>query len=234
MKMSRLGLFLAVIFTCGVSVFSQPVIVVYDPITEVKESTLSPADEAIFNTATEAAKRNISRDTCEPEIEMAGFITGAFSKAGSKQTLIFYQYCQTGNGFGWVGLVLIDSGKLAGNYIAEVGWTVGIDRVPDVNKNGTDEFTLAYSGGMHQGMGGTGVDLMEFSGGLPKGIGWYKAEEFGPTEAASAWKLTAKTGATPAYFKQKYVSRENSDYRKVGANAPTKLGKPISSFSAVK
>lgn len=195
---------------------------------------LSAADEAVFNSGVAAAKLKVSKDTCEPEIDIAGFATGAFTKAGAKQTIVFYQYCQTGNGFGWAGLVLIDGGKLSGNYLAEAGWTVGIGAVADINKNGLDEFTLAYSGGMHQGMGGTGVDLFEFSGGSPKGLGWYKAEEFGPTETVSVWKLTAKPGAMPSFFKQKFTSRENSAYRKIGTNAPTKLGKPISNFSAVK
>ena len=108
-------------------------------------------------------------------------MNGAFTTAGPKQTLVFYQFCQTGNGLGWVGLVLIEDGKVIGNYISDGGWSANIGVVPDINQNGLNEFTLAYSGGMHQGQGGVGVDLMEFSGGHPKGIGWYKAEEYADT-----------------------------------------------------
>jgi hypothetical protein len=234
MKTSKLASAATLVLGLAASAFSQATVVVHDPTKEPREVKLTAADQAVFDTATAAAKRRISAETCDPEIDFAGFAKGAFTRSGAKQTLVFYQYCQTGNGFGWVGLVLIDGGRVMGNYIAEAGWTVDIETVPDINKNGLDEFTLAYSGGMHQGMGGTGVDLMEFVGGEPKGIGWYKAGEFGPTESASAWKLTAKTGATPLYFKQKYTSGENRPYRKVGANTPAKLGKANTNFSAVK
>jgi hypothetical protein len=216
------------------AVFAQNVLTVYDPLKEAVETKLNAADETVFNTAVTAAKRQVSKDTCEPEIDLSGQASGSFTKPGAKQTLIFYQYCQTGNGFGLAGLVLIEDGKVAGNYLAEAGWTVDVRAVADVNKNGLDEFTLTYSGGMHQGMGGTGVDLMEFSDGMPKGIGWYKAEEFGPTESASAWMLTAKPGAKPVFSKQKYASREGGDYKKVGAATPAKLTEVISKFTAVK
>ena len=88
--------------------------------------------------------------------------------------------------------------------------------------------------GMYQGLGGFGVDLMEFLVGIPKCIGWYKAEEFADTEAVSVWKLTAKPGPVPVFYKQKYFSGENSKYRKVGANAVTKLTKVNGKFTAVK
>ena len=87
---------------------------------------------------------------------------------------------------------------------------------------------------MHQGMGGVGVDLLEFSGGLPKGIGWFKAEEFGPTEAASKWKLSAKPGASPVFYKQKYFSGEGRNFRRVGANGIAKLTKVNGEFTVVK
>lgn len=226
---------IAVFATCTLSVFSQAIVVVSDPTKAAKEVKLSVADQALFDSAMPAVKKAISTETCNADmIEVAGFANGSFSRPGSKQTLIFYQYCQTGNGFGWVGLVLIDGGKVAGSYISDASWTVGIGAVADLNKNGLDEFTLAYSGGMHQGQGGVGVDLMEFSGGIPKGIGWYKAEEFADTESVAVWKLTAKTGTVPIFYKQKFISNENSKYRKVGANAVTKLTKVSGKFTAVK
>lgn len=221
--------------SCTVTAFSQGTVVVHDPTKETVEVKLSAADQALFDSALPAVKKSISTETCNADsIEVVGVANGAFSKPASKQTLVFYQYCQTGNGFGWVGLVLIDGGKVVGNYISEAGWTAGINAVPDVNQNGLDEFALAYSGGMHQGQGGIGVDVMEFAGGIPKGIGWYKAEEFADTEAVAVWKLTAKPGAVPVFYKQKYFSGENSKYRKVGANGVAKLTKVNGKFTAVK
>lgn len=220
---------------CTLTAFSQGTVVVNDPTKEQPDVKLTAADQALFDSALPAVKKAISTDTCNADsIEVAGFADGTFSKTGAKQRLIFYQYCQTGNGFGWVGLVLIEGSKVVGSYISDSSWTVGIGAVPDINQNGLDEFILEYSGGMHQGQGGVGVDLMEFSGGVPKGIGWYKAEEFADTEAVSVWKLTAKPGPIPVFYKQKYFSGENSKYRKVGANAVTKLTKVNGKFTAVK
>jgi hypothetical protein len=218
----------------AVSAYGQATITVYDPTRIKPEEKISPAVQAAVETASASASKSISEDTCKREVEIMGTATGSFTRAGAKQTLAFYQYCQTGNGFGWAGLVLIEGGKVTGNYIAEAGWTVAIERVADVNGNGLDEFALAYSGGMHQGQGGTGVDLLEFTNGSPKGFGWYKAEEFGPTEASNVWKLTAKPGPTPLYYTQKFFSGENSKYRPVGKTVAAKLGKPFSKFTAVK
>ena len=235
MKMRKLAFVVAVMAGSVASAFGQGSVVVSDPTKGTEPAKLSAADQAIFDTAMPAVKAKIPKETCEPEIEVAGYAAGAFTKAGAKQKLVFYQYCQTGNGFGWAGLVLIEGGKVAGSYISEAGWTGDINAVADINQNGLDEFALAYSGGLHQGQGGTGVDVMEFSDGLPKGIGWYKAEEFGPTEASTAWKLTAKPGATPIFYKQKFFSGEGSKYKRVGAAVVTKLTKVFTSkFSAVK
>ena len=114
------------------------------------------------------------------------------------------------------------------------GWGVDIAPVNDINQNGILEFTLAYSGGLHQGRGGTGVELMEFADGLPGGIGWYKAEEFDEGETSSSWKLTAKPGTTPVYYKQKFVSRSGGKARPVGKSVVTKLDKAfVSKFEIV-
>lgn len=234
MKTRHLGFAVAAFLLCCVSAFPQGLVVVHDPTKEVVETKLSSADEAIFNSALPPVRKKISSDVCAGEIEVAGFASGAFTKAGVKQTLVFYQYCQTGNGFGWVGLVLIDGGKVEGNFIAEAGWTVGINLIPDINQNGVDEFALAYSGGMHQGMGGVGVDVMEFSNGVPKGLGWYKAEEFGPTEAITKWKLSAKPAASPIFYKQKYFSGEGQDFKRIGTNGIAKLTKVNAEFMVVK
>lgn len=182
-----------------------------------------------------AVRRMITSETCAESFQEAGVARGAFTAAGKRQSLIFYQYCQTGNGFGWNGLVLIEGDRVVGNFVSDGGWGMDITAVSDINQNGILEFTLAYSGGLHQGQGGTGVDLMEFSGGLPKGIGWYKAEEFGPTEAVTSWKLTAKPGKTPVFYKQKYFSGEGRRPRPVGRSVVTKLDKTfVSKFEVVK
>jgi hypothetical protein len=214
---------------------AQGTVVVHDPTKDAAEVKLTTAEQALFDGAMPAVKRHVSSENCDTQTrDTAGVAHGAFTRAGAKQTLIFYQYCQTGNGLGWVGLVLVDGGKVVGNYIADSGWTIGIESIPDLNGNGLDEFTLAYGGGMHQGQGGVGVDLMEFAGGLPKGLGWYKAEEYADTQATSVWKLTAKPGKIPIFYKQKFFSGENEKYRARGGAVVTKLGAAYGKFEAIK
>jgi len=215
---------------------SSQIVVVHDPTKTSPVTKLTAAEKRIFERdALPPVRKMIKSEVCEESLQDAGVVRGAFTAASKRQSLIFYEYCQTGNGFGWNGLALIEGDKVVGNFVSEGGWGVDIALVPDINQNGILEFTLAYSGGLHQGIGGTGVDLMEFSDGLPVGIGWYKAEEFGPTGATNSWKLTAKPGKTPAFYKQKYSSGEGKRPRPVGRNAVTKLDAVfVSRFEPVK
>ena len=211
-------------------------VVVHDPTIAAKETTMTAAERKIFERdALPAVRKMIPTDTCEESLQDAGVARGAFTAPGKRQSLIFYEYCQTGNGLGWNGLVLIEGDAVIGNFVSEGGWGVDIASVPDVNQNGTLEFALAYSGGLHQGHGGTGVDLMEFSNDLPDGIGWYKAEEFGESEASTSWKLTAKPGKSPIFYKQKFFSGRNGWSRAAGKAVVTKLDKVfVSNFERVK
>jgi hypothetical protein len=215
---------------------SAQVVVVNDPTITSPVTKLTAAEKRIFERdALPPVRKMIGPEACDESLQDAGVVRGAFTAAGKRQSLIFYEYCETGNGFGWNGLALIEGDKVVGNFVSEGGWGVYIAPVTDINQNGILEFTLAYSGGLHQGIGGTGVDLMEFAAGLPTGLGWYKAEEFGPTGATDSWKLTAKPGKTPVFYKQKYSSGEGKKPRPVGRNVVTKLGSEfVSKFEAVK
>lgn len=219
----------------GCAAVGQTVVVV-DPTKDSPEAKLSATEDKILKTqAVPRVKKKLTDAVCTAEPELAGVAYGAFTKAEAKQTLIFYQYCQTGNGLGWAGLVLIEGGNMIGNWAADSGWTQEIAVVPDINKNGLDEFTLSWGGGMHQGQGGVGVDLMEFSGGMPKGLGWFLSEQFADTEAVNVWKVTAKPGPVPVFYKQKYFSGENQKYRPVGGRTVFNLKKTFTGgFEVVK
>jgi hypothetical protein len=219
---------------CSVFASGQGSVVVADPTKTEPEAKLSAAEQNVFDKALPAVRKKISSDICEDSVEVAGVVRGAFSRPASQQTLIFYQYCQTGNGLGWAGIVLIEAGKVVGNFIADAGWTFDAGSLPDINMNGLDEFTLSYGGGMHQGQGGVGVDIMEFSAGRPKGIGWFLAEKFTDTETTTVWKVTVKTGKVPIYYRQKYIALEGGKYRRSGGPLLFKLAKPIGSFEVVK
>ena len=226
---------MALVLACLGTVWPQ-LVVVNDPTVTAKQAEMTAAERKIFERdALPAVRQIIKSDVCEESLQDAGVARGAFTAPGKRQSLIFYEYCQNGNGFGMNGLVLIEGDNVAGNFISDGGWGVDIAPVPDINQNGILEFTLAYSAGLHQGVGGTGVELMEFSGGLPTGIGWYKAEEFGPTETSNSWKLTAKPGKPPVYYKQKVVTREGGKPRAAGKSVVAKLDKAfVSKFEEVK
>ena len=222
------------LFIVGVfSAYGQGTVVVVDPTKTADEALLSKADEAVFNKALPAVRKHVA-EACTEEVEISGIAHGAFSKPGAKQTIVFYQYCQTGNGLGWVGIVLMENGRVVGNFIDESGWSVDAGSLPDINQNGLDEFTLSYGGGMHQGQGGIGVDIMEFSNGIPKGIGWFQAEKFDDTQSTTVWKVTATPGKIPVYYKQKYFSGEDEKYRRIGAVAKLRLTEATSKFVVVK
>ena len=225
------------IFLCffTISVFGQQTLVINDPTVEMKSTAISSADEDLIKTKVlpKARKKWILKDSpCEESFEVSGAAKGAFTKANSNQTLVFYAFCQTGNGLGNNGLVVIEDGKVVSSYVSEGGWAQGLKALPDINQNGLNEFALYYSGGMHQGQGGTGVDIIEFSGANLKGIGWFNAESF--TETSNfGFKITAKIGKPPVFYREKYTNK-NEKWRKSGKLEPLKLTKIYSQFEALK
>lgn len=223
------------LFLFGSFTYGQGTVVINNPTVTAKETKLSAADQPLIDrNALPKIKAKYQGDACEVNLENAGVIHGSFTRAGADQTLTYFQICQTGNGLGVIGLVLIENGKVIGNFASDGGWTDSIELVPDVNQNGLNEFTLSYSGGMHQGQSGTGVDLVEFKNGFPVGIGWYLAEKTDENDSSQVWKLTAKPGKIPIYYRQKYLSADGTKWRRSGVATAFKLGKAYSKFTAVK
>lgn len=235
MKYKRfVSLLLAPILLAG-AVFAQKTIVINDPTVKVDPAkVVSPSSEDLIkrDVLPKARKYWAKTAACEEEYEAQGEAQGAFSKPNSNQKLVFYQFCQTGNGLGNNGLVLIENGKVIGSYVSEGGWALDIEPLPDINQNGLNEFLLYYSGGMHQGEGGTGVDVLEFSLANLKGLGWFQSEGF--TEDDSwVYKVSVRPGKPPAFYREKYISNDDK-FQKTGKIAPFKLGKTYSSFTVLK
>ena len=234
MKYKRLIGVLTAQILLAAAVFAQAAIVINDPVAEPAKPVVSPADSALMERMVlpKARQNWTENEACTEDYQVMGEASGAFTRAGAKQKLIFYQFCQTGNGLGNNGLVLIENGKVVGSYISESGWAMDLKALPDINQNGLHEFLLYYSGGMHQGQGGVGVDIMEFSAGGVKGLGWFQAEGF--TEDDSwAYKVSVKKGKTPVFYREKYISK-NDTLRKSGKIAAFKLGKTYSSYSVLQ
>jgi len=229
------GVLLAVFLSVGVS-FAQQTVVINDPTVKSDATAIRTAGDDLIKREVlpKARKYWAKNQACDEDFQIMGEASGAFSKPKSNQKLVFYQFCQTGNGFGNNGLVLIENGKIVGSYVSESGWATDLEALPDINQNGLNEFLLYYSGGMHQGIGGTGVDLMEFSAvaGV-KGLGWFQSDSYGEEPGDWSYKVSVKTGKTPVFYREKYISK-NDKLQKSGKPAPFKLGKAFGSFTALK
>lgn len=215
---------------------AQKTVVVIDPtIPTADVGTVATAtnQEEIDRVALPKLKARYENDGCTVNLELAGETSGSFTKVNSKETIAFYQVCQTGNGLGVVALVVTENGKVTGIYGSDSGWSFDLGSLPDIDSNGLDELTLSFGGGMHQGKGGVGVEIVQFKSGLPMVLGWFQAEELTDTEPTAAWRVTAKTGKIPVYYRQKFVSNDGKRWRRSGANAVFKLTKGTSKYEAV-
>jgi hypothetical protein len=234
MKFMRFMWMLLILFLPAAVSFAQTM-TIYDPTVDNAETELGDSDRKLMETGVlPKVRKKLVSDSCSDSYEFSGAIQGSFTRAGAKQTLVFYQFCETGNGLGNIGLALLENGKVAGSWVAESGWAYGIRRVADVNANGIDEFTLAYSGGMHQGQGGIGVDIVEFTKSVPRGLGWFHAEAITDTESDWGYKVTVKKGKIPVFYRQKYRSTEGSPWMKLGRNTRFALKKVFDEYIAVK
>ena len=219
------------------SAAGQSTIVVNDPTVDATKIELSRSEQVLFEKQVlPAAKEKLASDLCdEAEPEVTGRAVGAFTRAGANQTLIFYQYCQTGNGLGSVGVAIIENKKIVASFVsAEGGWSDRAATIPDLNQNGLDEVALYYSGGLHQGAGGTGVDIMEFSNGNLKGLGWFLAEEFTESSLVTGYKIVAKQAKLPTFTRTKYIQNAAGKWRKAGDPVAIKLKSAVVRFEAIK
>jgi hypothetical protein len=217
------------------AIFAQQTVVINDPTVKSDATPVRTAGNDLIKREVlpKAQKYWAKNEACDVDFQVIGEASGSFSKPKSNQKLVFYQFCQTGNGFGNNGLVLLEGGKIVGSYVSESGWAMDLKVLPDINQNGLNEFLLYYSGGMHQGQGGTGVDLMEFSATDVKGLGWFQSDSYGEETGDWSYKVSVKTGKTPIFYREKYISK-NDKLQKSGKPATFKLGKAYSSYTVLK
>lgn len=238
MKNSYLFTLLTTIFLSAIFVSGQQLVVINNPSDDDNPKQISAATENLIKRQVlpKVRKYWAANEACEEDFAVMGEAKGAFTKAKADQTLVFYQFCQTGNGFGNNGLVLIENGKIVRSYVSEGGWALNLRSLPDINKNGLNEFLVYYSGGMHQGAGGTGVDVMEFSANGVKGLGWFQAYSFNDENENEnfSYKVSVKPGKTPIFYREKYVSTADEKLKRVGKSARFALGKAYGKFSPLK
>jgi len=232
---NRASAFAFVLLTV-ISVFGQQTVVINDPTREQEWPKISQAERSVFDRDVwPVVSKKYEDESCTPETELSNPLLGSFSKPKADQTLVFFQVCQTGNGFGIAGLALLENGKVVGLYGADqAGWVVGARTLPDINQNGVNEFALYWSGGMHQGAGGMGVDVWEFSASALRGLGWFQAEGFSEDAPTFGYKVSVKKGKVPVFSRQKYLSGEDEKWRPSGRPVIFKLRKNVVAFAPIK
>ncbi len=161
------------------------------------------------------ARKNWTENVCTEDFSISGTANGSFTGQNVAQTAYLYEFCQTGNGFANDGIVIAEAGKIVAHYLYEGAWTLNLTNLPDINNNGIDELVVHNSGGMHQGVFGTGLDILEIS---PNGV-----KELGATQTSyndceadlrkgcrdDNYKITADKGETPVFYSQKFVKVKN-------------------------
>lgn len=218
-------------------VAAQKTLVIYDPTIQLMDEIPAlPDDEAAVyeETVLRKLKAKYDGDGCSVDPELLGEVSGSFTKKGVVQKAAFYQVCTTGNGLGIIAIVIFEDGKLAGVWGENSGWAMRINMIADLNSNGVDELSLSFGGGLHQGHGGVGVEIIEFQKEKPQVLGWFQAEQIMDTETESAWKVTVKTGKIPVFYRQKYKANSRGKLLKTGANTVFKPTKVENGFELIK
>lgn len=228
---------LSLIFVLSIASFNfgQDTFVITDPLKTEKGAGITSAVENLIKTQVfPKAKDHWEEDICPSgSEELGGVAKGAFTKSAANQTLVLYQYCQTGNGLGNNILVLLENGKIVKTFGEESGWAINLRQLPDINQNGIDEFAVTYGGGMHQGQGGTGIDILEFVNGKPKILGWLQESAF-TEDSEYSYKVWVKKGKTPVFYREKYAPNKNNKQVKIGKAVAFKLKKDDDRFQIWK
>lgn len=212
------------------TVFGQTTQVVFDPTKNVSETKASPAEEMLVKTVLPKARKTWTEDVCTEDFSITGKAKGSFTKQNAAQTAFIYEFCQTGNGFANDGIVIVEAGKIVAHYLYEGAWTLDLTSLPDINNNGIDELVVHNSGGMHQGIFGTGLDILEIS---PKGI-----KEIGATQTSyndcgaglskncrdDSYKITADKDEIPIFYSQKFV-QVRKKWKPLGKTVKAKMFK---------
>ena len=233
--MNRRILFFALIFVFVPCMIGQTVLINDATVAENEGAPIPAAERAFIEREVwPALRKKYESEECTPEFNSASSIRGSFSKPNVDQSLVYLQVCQTGNGLGIIAVALIENGKVISVFASDAGWSAGARTLPDIDQNGLDEFALYYSGGMHQGAGGTGADLLEFSGNAVRGLGWFQSEGFSEDAPTFGYKVFVKKGKVPVFTRQKFLLGNNEKWRPSGKLAVFKPSKNIANFSAAR
>lgn len=217
-------------------VIAQKTLIIHDPTIQLMDEVPAlPDDEASVydEVVLPKLKAKYNAEGCSVDPELLGEVSGSFTKKGVVQKAALYQVCVTGNGLGIVAVVIFEDAKLVGIWGENSGWAIRINTISDLNSNGIDELALSFGGGLHQGKGGVGVEIIEFDNLKPQILGWFQAEQSMDGTPESAWKVSVKTGKAPAFYRQRYKANRQGKLIKFGVNAVFKLTKVENNFEPI-
>lgn len=239
--------FFTVLSAFCVNASSQGPIVLYDPASKLPENTHGKADAQLVKSklVPKVVELWSEDEGCDgSNLEIIGAVDGAFTKIATRQRAIVYELCQTGNGFANNGIAVVERGRVIAHFAVKGGWNLEIGRVSDLNSNGRDEIAIETGGGMHQGVTGSSITILEISETGAAELGVFLAftnecDEYLPDKYCDrSYKLTAKAGAKPVFFSQKYINRGTDQKPRWVASGKTVRAKRIgdlnTKYEAVK
>lgn len=216
MRIGKLLLFLSVLFGGGAYfVFGQAAQIVYDPTKRVRQmKAAGVAEERLIkrNALPKARRQWKGREGCGEDFQIVGAAQGSFTRKNAVQKAFLYEFCQTGNGWANNGLVIMESGRIIAHFVEEGGWNVGLRNLPDINKNGFDELVVETSGGLHQGITGGSITLLEVSTTRVTDLGTTQSfsneceGEESSEDCDRSYKITVTPGVKPIFYKEKLVN----------------------------
>ena len=208
---------------------------------------LSAAEQKLFHQAVAPAARKAwrerERDTlCEPGFPPAAIdiAAGAFTRAGAAQKAILYRYCAIGHNLLLDGVAVIEGDRVAAHILFEGGENTAIGALADLNGNGVSELLIA-AGATDQGVTSAWMSIVELApGGHVTKFGQTAtlSDDCGAKETgcvATAWRIWAKAGARPAFFKDAFVTPGAGAraWRKTGALSPIQLDEDAVEYEAL-
>lgn len=237
---------LVVLFLLSAETFAQGPVVLYDPVSQVPEVNVTPAEEAFVREKLlpRASIRWDGDESCGTDLNIVGIVDGSFTKPAAKQRAIIYELCQTGNGFANNAIAVVQEDRVVAHFTVEGGWNLETRKVSDINQNGRDEIVIETGGGMHQGYTGSSITILELTESAVTELGTFLAftneckTPVADKYCDRSFKITARPGPTPSFYSQEYLNRGSDvkpHWTASGKAAPAKaIGDLNTKYEAVK
>ena len=155
----------------------------------------------------------------EKEARIVGIATGSFTRPGSNQEAILYQFCSTAHNFALDGIAIAEADQVIAHFIYEGAWDAAIEALPDVNRNGLSEMVIDTRG-TNMGEISAGISIIEVSGQAIRKLGQSEtlSDSCGADSpsGSEAHALYAKPGRTPVFYRTAFAKscKRNAKWRK--------------------